>query len=109
MAAAEPEVVLEGLQRKDAVVLAGVVARSERPGEAVPRRTPVGRFLTRCRWRPTPRLRRLEERGLVEPGWSVNTLKPPLVSAKPTPLGTRTARAAMVTLLLEAGIADFEG
>jgi hypothetical protein len=105
----EPEVQLEGLLRKDAILLAAVVMREERPDADVKRRTPVGRLLARCRWRPARRLRRLEARGLVQPGWRINTRKAPLVSAAPTPLGKRTARAAVVTLMLELGAAGFDG
>jgi len=76
--------------------------------KTVRKRTPIGRFVNRCRLRPTKRLRRLEERGLVEPGWSVNVRNAPLVSAQPTALGKRTARAAMVTWFLELGVADFD-
>jgi hypothetical protein len=109
-AEAEPEVQLEGLLRKDAVVLAALVALSETGQQSRGKqRTPIGRLLTRLRWRPKARLRRLEARGLVEPGWTISTRSAPLVSATPTPLGRRTSRAAMVTLMLEIGAAGFDG
>lgn len=94
---------LEGLRRLDAIVLIALTMRGEKRPLGLLRRTYVV-----LRYRVRGALRRLEHRGLVEPGWSVNLSRSLPAQAKPTPEGVRVARAAAVGLELEgfAGLAD---
>jgi hypothetical protein len=95
---------LEGLRRRDAIVLIAMLARGDRPPAGLIR----GAYLI-LRFRVRGALQRLEERGLVEPGWTVRlTRRPRPARAKATPEGLRVARAAAVVLELEdfAGPAD---
>jgi hypothetical protein len=91
------EVELEGLRRRDAVVLIAMVDRRERRSRNLLRQA-----YAVLRYRIRGALRRLEQRGLVEPGWTVRlTRRPRPVRARPTPEGLRVARAAAVVLELE--------
>ena len=91
------EVELEGLRRRDAVVLIAMIDPSEKQPRGL-----LWRAYVVLRWRIRGALRRLEQRGLVEPGWTVRlTRRPRPVRARPTPEGLRVARAAAVVLELE--------
>lgn len=91
------EVDLEGLRRKDAAVLiAAAVTRDDKP----PSRLLMRVYILR-RWRVRSSLRRLEERGLIEPGWAVRTFRLRPMTAAPTAEGRKVARAAAVTFELE--------
>lgn len=92
-----PGVELEGLRRLDAVVLLAVAMRNETEPLGLLRRTYVV-----LRYRVRAALRRLEQRGLIEPGWTVKLADPRPVRATATREGLRTARAAAVVLELEA-------
>lgn len=101
------EVDLEGLRRKDAVILVALVLR-----ESEPPRPPSSRWKRVwfvVRWRLRRRLRRLEKRGLIEPGWRVDPFGSPSFMSKVTPQGVITAQAALITLGLEDGIRHFDG
>jgi hypothetical protein len=92
------EVELEGLRRRDAVVLIAMVDRRDKRARSLP-----WRAYAVLRYRIRGALRRLEQRGLVEPGWTVKlTRRPRPVRARPTPEGLRVARAAAVVLELES-------
>jgi len=93
----EDGVGLEGLRRLDAALLIAVVARSDEGPLGLLRRTYVV-----LRYRVRGALRRLEDRGLIEAGWSVALSRARPAQAKATPEGVRTARAAAVVLELES-------
>ncbi len=92
---------LEGLKRRDAVVL---IVLATHPEDNRPFGVFRRAFYLR-RWGIRGALTRLEARGLIEPGWSVATTRRWPVAAKPTTQGRRVARAAAVILELE----DFAG
>jgi hypothetical protein len=88
---------LEGLRRLDAAVLIAVISRGEKRPLGLLRRTYVV-----LRYRVRGALRRLEDRGLIEPGWSLKLSRPQAARVKATPEGVRAARAAAVVFELEA-------
>lgn len=85
---------LNGLRRRDAAVLVGI---DYRPDDTRRLRWFQRAVLMRV-FRLRSSLRRLEVRGLVEPGWIVKRNR---TRAEPTPAGKRAARAAAVMLELE--------
>jgi hypothetical protein len=92
------EAKLEGLRRRDAIVLIAMLDRREKRPRGL-----LWRAYALMRYRIRGALRRLEQRGLVEPGWSVQlTRQPQPARARPTPEGLRVARAAAVVLELES-------
>ena len=102
------QVDLEGLRRKDAVILMGLVLR-ERGREREPPRPLWKRLWFVMRRRLRRRLRRLERRGLIEPGRRLEPFRYPPLNCKATPLGVVTAQAALITLGLEDGHRHFDG
>ncbi len=88
---------LVGLKRRDAVVL---IAVAMQPHQARPFGL-VRRLVFLRRWGIRKVLVRLEERGLIEAGWSVHAFRSRPVRASVTGEGRRVARAAAVTLELE--------
>jgi hypothetical protein len=88
---------LQGLRRLDAAVLIAVCMPHERRPLSL-----LARIYVVLRYRVRGALRRLEQRRLIEPGWSLKLSRPFPAQAKPTPEGERTARAAAVVLELES-------
>ena len=105
------EVDPEGLRRKDALILVALLVRQrERESDSPGPRAPFWRrALFTTRWRLRGRLRRLERRGLIEPGWRLSLFRHRNNHFEVTPLGVRTAKAAVVTLGLEEGVRYFDG
>lgn len=89
---------LEGLRRRDAVVLMAICAK---PDDSPPLGWLAYTFVIR-RWGVRGALKRLEARGLVKPGWRLGARRSSSIRPTATPEGRRVARAAAVMLELES-------
>jgi hypothetical protein len=92
---------LEGLRRRDALLLIALATANPNPTRAptLRRLWKLTRLYAILRFQVVRRARRLEARGFVEPGWSF--WSPPAKLPTVTPLGERVAILALAMLELE--------
>jgi hypothetical protein len=91
---------IEGLKRRDALLLLAIVMRTKRqPARGIRRARAFARLYVQMRFSVRRRAQRLEERGFLEPGWSFAWRS---ARATVTPLGRRAATVAAMMFELEA-------